>query len=107
MFGRQYDFNSYAAFLPDEEKQQEASIRLQRLKVMKTGIATAVWFAISLNISLWSRDNDNRLWAWLLIGGLRAGTVVALLSRQDSDGRGEAIAGSIATLFGMVGGGVY
>ncbi|BAZ19424.1 hypothetical protein NIES4073_02940 (plasmid) [Kalymmatonema gypsitolerans NIES-4073] len=108
MFGRQRNsFEDYAGFFgDDQEEQQQASATLTRIRAAKIGIGIAVWFALALNVSLWSRDNDNRMWAWLVLLGLRASTVVALLSKGN-EGKAEAIAGSIATLAGMIGGGAY
>ncbi|MBW4595490.1 MAG: hypothetical protein KME46_21945 [Brasilonema angustatum HA4187-MV1] len=105
MFGRQRNsFEDYAGFFrDDQDEQQQISATLTRIRTAKTGIGIAVWFAISLNVSLWSRDNDNRMWAWLVLTGLRASTVVALLSRGNQ-GKAEAIAGSVATVAGMIGG---
>ena len=106
--GQRSIYDDYAALLPDrdEDKQRQASAALARIRAMKAGVGIAVWFSISLNISLWSRDNDNRVWAWLVLTGLRASAVVALLSRGN-EGKAEAIAGSFATLAGMIGGSAY
>ncbi|MBW4501974.1 MAG: hypothetical protein KME57_20980 [Scytonema hyalinum WJT4-NPBG1] len=109
MFGRQRNsFEDYTGgfFAEAQEEQQPASATLTRIRAVKTGVGIAVWFALALNVSLWSRDNDNRIWAWLVLIGLRSSTVVALLSKGN-EGKAEAIAGSIATLAGMIGGGAY
>lgn len=115
MLGRQRNDidNSYAAFLQSdwgEEQHEEgrvASAKLQRIKTAKTAVSLLVWFALSLNISLWARDSDNRIWAWLVLGGLRASVAIALFSKQTGDAKAEAIAGSIATIAGMIGGSAY
>jgi len=104
MFDKSPGFASL--FTTEEEQVSRESPRLQRLQLLKAGVGVGVWFAIALNISLWSRDNDNRLWAWLGLLGIRSAAVVALLSRQEGMAKGEAIAGSVATMFGMIGGGL-
>jgi hypothetical protein len=117
MFSKQHhdSFNHPAFHTPQpwQEEQLEGtkppSTKFHRLQTSKTVVTMLVWFALALNVSLWSRDSDNRIWAWLVLGGLRASNVIALFSQQTGDAKAaqSAIAGSIATLAGMIGGGAY
>ena len=80
------------------------SREMSQVLIVKNLIGMALWFAISMNVSLWSRDSDSKNWAYLALLVTKGGLIARALAVGGKQGFSQGIGTGVATLAGTIAG---
>ena len=91
----------------DEEKENpQLSLEMSQVLIVKNLIGMALWFVISMNVSLWSRDSDSKNWAYLALLVTKGGLIARAIAIGGKEGLSQGVCTGIATIAGAIGGGL-
>ena len=93
-------------FDPLDEEKPQLSLEMSQVRIVKNLIGMALWFVISINVTLWSRDSDNRNWAYLALLVTKGGLIARALAVGGKEGLSQGISTGVATIVGAVAGGL-
>lgn len=91
---------------PDEEERPQTTLKMQQTLFLKKVIGIVVWFVVATNVSLFSRDSDNRNWAYLTLFLIKGVNVAAAVAKGGNVGVSQGIETSVATIVGALAGGL-
>ena len=92
---------------PDPEQEQpQVSINMRRVLIVKELVGVLLWFVISMNVSLFSRDSDNKNWAYLALFLTKGVNISSSVSKGGREGVSQGISTSVATIAGAIAGGL-
>lgn len=101
--GNDYGFNPYPQAEPQPE-QKPQSVGMLRVSVLNNIAGVALWFVISMNTVLYSRDSDNRNWVYIALLLIKGTTVSLSISKGGREGVASGIASTSATILGAIAG---
>ena len=90
----------------DEENKPALSVKMQQVLLLKKVTGILLWFVISLNVSLFSRDSDNKNWAYITLFLIKGVNVAAAIATGGKEGVSKGIETSVATVVGAIAGGI-
>ena len=90
---------------PDEE-EKAVTVRMQQVLLIKKAVGILLWFVLSMNVSLFSRDSDNKNWAYLTLFLIKGVNVATAVSKGGKKGVSQGIETSVATIVGAIAGGL-
>jgi len=96
-------------FQPQPEQQEEeatTTLRMQQVLFLKKIMGIVVWFVIAMNVSLFSRDSNNRNWAYLTLFLIKGVNVASAVAKGGKEGLSSGIETSVATIVGTIAGGL-
>jgi len=91
---------------PEEEEKPQITIRMQQAQFLKKVVGIVIWFVLAMNVSLFSRDSDNRNWAYLTLFLIKGVNVAAAVAKGGKEGVSQGIETSVATIVGAIAGGL-
>lgn len=94
--------------LPQDEETDvpQLSLEMSQVLLVKNLIGMALWFVISMNVSLWSRDSDNKNWAYLALLVTKGGLIARALAVGGKEGFSQGISTGVSTIAGAIAGGL-
>ena len=92
---------------PDPEQEQPLlSINMRRVLIVKELVGVLLWFVISMNVSLFSRDSDNKNWTYLALFLTKGVNISLAIALGGKEGISQGISTSVATIAGTIAGGL-
>lgn len=95
-----YGFNQY----PEPEPEHTPSLGMQRVNLLKNIAGIALWFVVSINTVLYSRDSDNRNWVYIALLLIKGTAVSLSISKGGREGVAQGIVSTSATILGAIAG---
>ena len=89
-----------------EELKPLLSIKMRRVLIVKELVGILLWFVISMNVSLFSRDSDNKNWTYLALFLTKGVNISLALAKGGKEGISQGIATGVATIAGTIAGGL-
>lgn len=90
----------------EENEKPQLSLEMSQVRIVKNLIGMALWFVISMNVTLWSRDSDNRNWAYLALLVTKGGLIARAIARGGKEGFSQGISTGVSTIAGAIAGGL-
>lgn len=88
-----------------EQTEKQTNLRMQQVMLLKKTVGVLLWFIISMNVTLFSRDSDNNNWAYTLLFLIKGANVASAIAKGGREGVSQGITTSIATIAGAITGG--
>ena len=90
----------------EENEKPQLSLEMSQVLIVKNLIGMALWFVISMNVTLWSRDSDSKNWAYLALLVTKGGLIARAIGVGGLEGLSQGISTGVATIVGAVAGGL-
>ena len=98
-------FRSEQPQLDPDTEEKAVTLTMQQVLLLKKAVGVLLWFVISMNVTLFSRDSDNKNWAYTLLFLIKGANVAAAVAKGGSEGVSQGITTSVATIAGAISGG--
>jgi len=89
---------------PDTE-EKAVTLNMQQVLLLKKAVGVLLWFVVSMNVTLFSRDSDNKNWAYTLLFLIKGANVANAISKGGREGVSQGITTSVAMIAGTIAGG--
>ena len=100
-------FNDHEQPQQDPSQSQPLeSIKMRNVLIVKELVGVLLWFVISMNVSLFSRDSDNKNWAYLALFLTKGVNISLAIALGGKEGISQGISTSVATIAGTIAGGL-
>ena len=91
----------------DSDAEEKAvTLTMQQVLLLKKAVGVLLWFVISMNVSVFSRDSDNKNWAYLTLFLIKGVNVASAVAKGGKEGISQGIETSVATIVGAISGGL-
>ncbi len=88
-----------------EQVEKQITLTMQQVLLLKKVVGVLLWFIVSMNVTLFSRDSDNKNWTYTMLFLIKGANVASAIAKGGKEGVSQGITTSVATIAGAITGG--